>query len=107
MACKIYKDPNNAWFTYLDWSEWVAGMISEIGGTVDITGSQWFLETGLTEDPTTPTTDNGSYKTFLYASGGTAETEYSVLNRITYSPSALTPKTFTEDRTITVKIKEK
>lgn len=107
MACKIYKDPSNKWFLYVDWNDWIEAMESDIGGTVSITGSAWYLESGLTKETDTPLTADSNNKTFLYASGGTAETEYSVLNRITYNPSALSATDFTEDRTIPVYIKEK
>lgn len=105
-CCKLTKDPSGKWFIYMDWSDWVGGIIADIGGTVDITNSQWFLDTGLVEEAGTPTVDT-NYKTFLYGSGGTDGQTYSVMNRITYDPSALTPSDFTEDRTITIKIQEK
>ena len=108
MACTVTKDPNNKWILVIDWSEWISGLLSDIGsGTVDITGSEWFLETGLTKEASTPLSDDGSYKCFLYGSGGTAGQKYEVLNRITYNPSALLPTDFTEDRTVTVHIQNK
>jgi len=108
MSTIISKDPNNKWFLVVDWSEWMAGKLDEIGsGTIDITGSQWILETGLTQDNATPLTDDGEYRCFLYGSGGVDGTLYSVLNRITYDPSALTPNDFTEDRTIKVRVQNK
>ena len=108
MACIVKKDPDNKWFLVVDWSEWISGALEDIGaGTIDITGSQWFLETGLTKEASTPLTDDGNYKTFLYGSGGVDGTTYSIVNRITYNPSDLSPTDFTEDRTIKVKIQNK
>jgi hypothetical protein len=107
MAVRIIKDPDNKWFLFIDWSDWINGLIDDIGGTIDITSSEWFLETGLVKEASTPGTDDGEYKCFLYGSGGTANQDYEVLNRITYNPSALAPTDFTEDRTITVKIQDK
>lgn len=105
-TCKITKDPNNKWFLVVDWTDWINGLVDSIGGTVDITNSEWFLETGLTKDAATPIVDD-NYKCYLYATGGTDGQKYNVLNRITYNPSALAPIDFTEDRTLTVKIQEK
>jgi len=108
MACIITKDPNNKWIVVVDWSEWIAGLLADIGsGTIDISGSQWFLESGLTKEASTPLGDDDSYRCFLYGSGGTAGNKYQVTNRITYNPSALAPTDFTEDRTITVYIQDK
>lgn len=108
MTTVVKKDPDNKWFLVIDWSEWIEGMLEQIGaGTIDITGSQWFLETGLTKEPATPLADDGLHKTFLYGSGGVDGTTYNVLNRITYNPSELSPTDFTEDRTIKVKIQNK
>ena len=107
MAITITKDPDNKWFLFIDWSEWIEGLIDDIGGTIDITSSQWFLDAGLTIDPATPGTDDGNYKCYLYGTGGTDGQKYNVLNRITYNPSALSPTDFTEDRTISVRIKHK
>lgn len=113
MSVRIVKDPDNKWFLTIDWSDWVDGLINGssgqtgIGGTIDITSSEWFLDTGLTKESDTPGTDDGNFLCYLYGSGGTAGQDYSVLNRITYNPSALAPTDFTEDRTIIVRIQDK
>jgi len=108
MTCSVKKDPDNTWFLVIDWSEWIAGALEQIGsGTIEITGSEWFLETGLTKEASTPLSDDGEYRCFLYGSGGVDNTKYEVLNRITYNPSALGPTNFTEDRTISVHIQNK
>ena len=105
-CCKIVKDPSNKWFLYVDWSEWIASMAADIGGTVDITNSAWFLQAVLVEESETPSVDD-NFKCYLVGSGGVAGTKYSVMNRITYDPSALSVSDLTEDRTITVTMKEK
>lgn len=105
-CCKIVKDPSNKWFLYIDWSEWVNAMVDSIGGTVDITDSSWVLQTGLVEEAETPSVDDG-FKCYLIGSGGVAGTSYSVTNRITYNPSALAVTDLTEDKTITVIMKDK
>jgi len=105
-CCKIVKDPSNKWFLYIDWSDWISAMVSNIGGTVDITNSTWFLQAGLVEEAETPSVDD-NYKCYLIGSGGVDGTKYSVMNRITYDSSALSVTDLTEDRTITVTMKEK
>lgn len=105
-CCKVVKDPSNKWFLFIDWSDWIAGMVDDIGGTVDITASAWILQTGLVEEAETPSVDD-NFKCYLIGSGGVAGTKYSVTNRITYDPSALAVTNLTEDRTITVTIKDK
>ena len=105
-CCKIVKDPSNKWFLYIDWSDWISAMVDSIGGTVDITNSTWFLQAGLIEEAETPSVDD-NFKCYLIGSGGVAGTKYSVMNRITYNPSALAVTDLTEDRTITVTMKEK
>jgi len=107
VSTRIIKDPDNKWFLFVDWSEWINGLIDDIGGTIDITASQWFLDTGLVEESGTPVTDDGEYKCYLYGSGGVDGQKYNVLNRITYNPSALALTDFTEDRTIEVRIQNK
>ncbi len=105
------KDPDNKWFITVDWSEWVAGIIEDIGGgaTVSITSSAWYIypEGDITMDPATPGTADANYKCFFYATGGVEGNTYNVINRITYNPSTLSPTDFTEDRTVKVKIKQK
>ena len=105
MACYVTKDPDNTWPLVIDWSDWFAGLIDQIGGTFTITVSAWFPDTAITEAG--KSFDDTNKKTYLYGSGGTAGTTYNVLNRISYTSSELSGQTFTEDRTIQVKIKEK
>ena len=105
-CCKFIKDPDDKWIVCIDWTNWVNSLIDDIGGTVDITQSDWVLDPGLTKEAATPTVDTDN-KTFLYGSGGTAGTDYNAVNTITYNPSALTPTDFTESRTVIIRIRQK
>jgi len=106
MAIKVVKDPDNKWMVYIDWSNWLADIVSKIGGTATITASSWSIPAALTEEAETPS-DDIDEKTFLVASGGTVDTEYDLVNTITYSLSTLSVTDLTEDRTVTVSLKEK
>jgi len=105
MACVITKDPDNTWYVYIDWSDWFEDQIANIGGTFTITVSDWFPDTPIVEEG--DNFDDTTKKTAFYGSGGVAGTKYDILNRISYTSSTLSGQTFTEDRTIEVRIKEK
>lgn len=105
MACYVTKDPDNTWYTYIDWNDWFDDQIESIGGTFTITVSTWFPDSAINEEG--KSFDDTTKKTAFYGSGGTAGTTYNLLNRISYTSSALGSQVFTEDRTIQIKIKEK
>jgi hypothetical protein len=104
-SCRIIKDPDNTWYIYIDWDDWFDRQISDIGGTFTLTASDWFPDAALSEEDTK--LDDSTKKTYFYGSGGTADTSYDILNRISYTSSTLGAQVFTEDRTITIRIKEK
>jgi hypothetical protein len=105
MVCKVVKDPDNTWYTYIDWSDWFDRQIADIGGTFTLTVSDWFPASALTEEG--DTFNNTTKQTAFFGSGGTDGEEYQLLNRISYTSSTLGTQVFTEDRTITIRIKEK
>ena len=105
MACRVTKDPDNTWYIYIDWSDWFEDQISNIGGTFTITGSAWFPDSGITQVGSSYS--DTTKQTAFYGSGGTDGTDYNLLNRISYTSSTLSGQTFTEDRTMVVRIKEK
>jgi len=106
MACKrIIKDPDNTWYVYVDWSDWFARQIADIGGTFTLTTSVWFPDSAISEEGTD--FSDTTKQTAFFGSGGTAITTYDLLNRISYTSSTLGAQVFTEDRTIQVTIKDK
>ena len=105
MACYVTKDPDNTWYTYIDWSNWFADQIENIGGTFTLTNSVWFPDSAISEEGTN--SSDTTKQTAFFGSGGTAGTSYNLLNRISYTSSTLGVQVFTEDRTIEVRIKEK
>jgi hypothetical protein len=105
MSCRITKDPDNTWYAYIDWDNWFADQIAKIGGTFTLTAITWFPDSALTEEGSK--VDDTTKKTYFYGSGGTADTEYEILGRCSYTSSTLGTQVFTEDRTITIRIKEK
>jgi len=105
MTCLITKDPDNTWYVYIDWSAWFSDQVDNIGGTFTITQSDWFPDAAISEEG-----DNygdTEKQTAFYGSGGVAGVNYNLLNRISYTSSTLSGQTFTEDRTIQVRIKDK
>jgi len=105
MACLVTKDPDNTWYIYIDWSDWFAAQIENIGGTFTLTVSNWFPDTAITEEG--KDFGDATKQTAFFGSGGTAGTTYDILNRISYTSSVFGAQVFTEDRTIQVRIKEK
>ena len=105
MACNVTKDPDNTWYAYVDWSDWFEDQVALHGGTFTITASVWFTDAALTEDGT-KIIDSTKY-TYFYGSGGVVNTDYDLLNRISYTSTTLSGQTFTEDRTQEIRIREK
>ena len=105
MACFVTKDPDNTWYVNINWINWFAGQIDEIGGTFTLTNSLWFPDTGIVEEGNN--SSDTTKQTAFFGSGGTAGEAYFIVNRISYTSSTLGAQVFTEDRTIEVRIKEK
>lgn len=104
MACNVTKDPDNDWYVYIDWSDWFDDQVESIGGTFTLTVSDWFPDPAIVEEGTS--FDDTTNKTYFSGSGGVAGEKYNILNRITYNSLTLN-RTYTEDRTIQVRMKEK
>jgi len=89
MASKFLKDPNAVLDYQVDWSDWL--------DEDTISSSAWTVPDGITKDSDTTTTTT----TTIWLSGGTAGTEYTLVNRI------VTAGGRTEDRTITILCQER
>jgi len=107
MACIITKDPDNTWYVPIYWSNWFDKQVDEMGGTYTLTASDWYPDPAINEvgdgfDDTTKITS-------FHGSGGVAGTKYNLLNRISFTSTSATlvGRTFTEDRTIEIRIVEK
>ena len=85
------KDPNAVLDYVIDWGdEWL-----EAGD--EISTSTWTVPTGITKDSDTKTTTT----TTIWLSGGTDGVSYDIVNRI------VTTGGRTDDRTITIKVRER
>lgn len=83
------KDPNAILDYQVDWSPWL--------GVDTITTSDWIVPTGITKQSETNTATTAT----IWLSGGTAGTKYQLTNRITTAGGR------TDDRTITISVKER
>lgn len=83
------KDPDAILDYVIDWSTWL--------DSDTISTSVWVVPSGITEDSDSNTTTTAT----IWLSGGTLGTSYSVVNRITTAAGR------TDDRTITITIREK
>lgn len=98
MAFTVTKDPDNKWYVKLDWSNWLASDEA-------IVSSSWGSLGDMTEGESTYDSDAGT--TTLVVSGGTVNTDYSVVNTITYSSTAIGVSNMTEDRTVKIRLRDK
>lgn len=87
-AATFTKDPNSVLDYQINWATWL--------GVDTIASSTWTVPTGLT----TVTSSNSTTVAIIWLSGGTAGTDYDLLNRI------VTAGGRTEDRTITIRVEE-
>jgi hypothetical protein len=83
------KDPNAVLDYLIDWSPWL--------GADTIVTSTWIVPTGITKNSDTKTNTT----TTVWLSGGTAGTKYPLTNRV------VTAGARTDDRTITINVKER
>lgn len=83
------KDPDAVLDYKVDWSDWL--------DTDTIVTSDWTVPTGLTLELETNTATIAT----AWLSGGTVATSYNVTNEITTADGR------TDDRTITIKVKER
>lgn len=87
---KVYEKDPNAILDYVnDWSDW---LISDT-----IVTSSWIVPSGITKDDEAQSTTTAT----IWLSGGTVNTDYSVVNRI------VTTAGRTEDRTITIRVRQR
>jgi hypothetical protein len=83
------KDPNAVLDYQVDWSPWL--------GVDTIATSAWTLPVGITQQSASNTTTTAT----IWLSGGTVATKYPITNRITTAGGR------TDDRTITISVKER
>lgn len=88
-ANEFTKDPNAVLDYIVDWSDWL--------GSDTISSSSFTVPTGLTEDSDSNTTTTAT----VWLSGGTPGEDYEVTNRI------VTAGGRTEDRTITIRVRQR
>ena len=107
MTETVIRDPDNKWYLYVDWTDWIAQQESDTGGSITINSSLWITPADITEEAETPTDDIGQF-TYLIASGGTVDELYSIVNRITYTlaVATLAVTDLTQDLTVTVQLRE-
>jgi len=82
------KDPNAVLDYVVDWGTWLAGDT--------IVTSIWTAETGITVVSDTKTATTAT----VWLSGGTAGSDYNVVNRITTTMGR------TDDRTLRIRVRE-
>jgi hypothetical protein len=83
------KDPNAVLDYQIDWSPWL--------GADTIATSAWTVPSGITKDSDTKTATTVT----VWLSSGVAGTKYALTNRITTAGGR------TDDRTITISVKER
>lgn len=88
-AAAFLKDPNAVLDYVVDWTTWL--------GTDTIVTSTWTVPAGITKDSDSKTNTAAT----IWLSGGTENTDYACVNRITTAGGR------TEDQTITIKCRSK
>lgn len=86
---RFNKDPDARLDYKVDWTSWL--------DTDTISNSEWIIPTGITYEA--DTFDNTSATVWL--SGGSLDSSYEVVNRITTAAGRI------DDRTITIRIRQK
>jgi hypothetical protein len=103
MALTIKRDADNKWYTYIDWTAWVAKQALTTpngpGLTVTVDSASWAIPAALVEESETQVI--GSIA-FFVGSSGANDTSYPLTCTITYSATELSATDLTQDRTITV-----
>lgn len=111
MAIRIKRDPDNKWYLYIDWNEWITAQadVSPNGPamTVTITAVNWTHDAAITEEAETPSDDDGGI-TYFFGSGGVLGTSYTITCTVTYtatSSSGSTTKTdLTQSQSVNLKL---
>jgi hypothetical protein len=85
----FFKDPNAVLDYQVDWATWLS--------TDTIVTSTWTVPTGITKASDTNTTTT----TTIWLSGGTANTDYTLVNRITTAAGR------TQDQSILITVRDR
>ena len=101
MAVTITRDADNKWYTFINFSSWLAKQVTDIGGTVSISSASWNIPAALTEEVGTQVVGD---KAVFVGSGGVNGVEYDLVCTITYNVTALSVADMTQDKTITVNL---
>jgi len=102
MACYVTKDPDDTWHADIDWSDWFADQVATHGGTFTVTLSAWATDVAITQEGSNLNDDTKIMS--FYGSGGVVDTNYDLENQISYTSTTLSGITFTETRTMEVRI---
>jgi len=113
MAIRITRDPDNKWYVYLDWNEWIdAQAVASPNGaamTVTITAVTWTIPAALTEEAETPSDDDGGL-TYFFGSGGVLNTDYTITATVTYTATSLSTSTtktdLTQSQSVTIRLRD-
>jgi len=109
MAIRIIRDADNKWYTYIDFGEWVKSQAvippNGPGLTISITAAGWSTSNppGLVEEAETALVGNIAY---FVGSGGTNDIDYNLVCTITYTATELSATDLTQDKTITLRLKD-
>jgi len=86
---RFNKDPNATLDYEVDWAKWL--------GTDTITASTWAAGAGITVSSSTNTTTTAT----VWLSGGTVDTDYTIVNHITTTAGRI------DDRTFAIRVQQK
>ena len=113
MAIRITRDPDNKWYVYLDWNQWIdAQAVSSPNGaemTVAITAVSWTIPAALTKEAETPSVADGGL-TYFFGSGGVVNTDYTITATVTYTATSLSTTTtktdLTQSQSVTIRLRD-
>ena len=113
MAIRITRDPDNKWYIYIDWNEWINAQAVPSpkgpGMTVTITAVNWTIPAALTEEAETPSDDDGGI-TYFFGSGGVLGTDYAITATVTYTATSISTTTtktdLSQSQSLTIRLRD-
>ena len=103
MAVKITRDADNKWYTYVDFQSWFSKQVTDIGGTFSISSASWSIPAVITQEAETKVIGD---KAVFVGSGGSNDVDYDLVCTITYVSSVINVSNLTQDKTITVRMRD-